>query len=60
MEVMTEKPLDDFLENISVNSDSIIDKNSHFEGLEEYVDKEFDKSFEINSNFSDENLEDNP
>ena len=55
-EEFTECPVrsEDFLDNISIDSDSIVDKEfARFEGLEDYANKEFDREYEICSDVSE-------
>ena len=58
----TNKPPEDFLENLSIDSESIIDKESaRFEGFEDYANKTFERDFDLSSEFSDiENIEIDP
>lgn len=50
--------IEDFLDNISINSDSIIDKDSaRFEGIQDYAKKKFSKEFDIFSEVSDAEFE---
>jgi Phosphatidylinositol 3- and 4-kinase/Phosphoinositide 3-kinase family, accessory domain (PIK domain) len=56
---VSNKPPEDFLDNISINSESILDKDSlRFQGLQDYAYRSFDVDFEISSNFSNDDPDD--